>query len=589
MKQDTLFASAEELSAENQELRAQLSEANEALEAIRTGTVDALVVSGPAGNRIFSLSGAETPYRALVEEINEGALLLRRDGTILYANPRFAQLARTASEQIAASQWRRFFLPCDHGRLEKLLKVAFLNSGIREEFCLLTGSGAVVPVELSLSLLKGTQGVTFSCIIADLTERKSAEDALRQVNETLEARVHERTAELSAANDSLHREMAERERLEAAKARLAAIVEHSLDAIISAELDGTITSWNSAAEQLFGYCAEEAIGKSIALIVPPELRRREDSILDQLRRGKAVVQYDSIRLTKEGRHIPVSLTISPIRDKTGAIIGAAKIIRDISERKHAEEMLTRSKEQLEQLVQERTAKLQDTVAELEHFSYTITHDMRAPLRVMRGLGTLLMKNAATCLKSKGCLDYLTRIVDSAARMDKLITDALQYSGVLRQHLELAPVDADALLRGMLQSYPEFQSPLAEIRVEGRLPIVLGNEAALTQVFSNFLSNAVKFVRPGQKPEVHIWAEPVAGFSRFWFEDQGIGIEKEYQDKIWQMFHQLNKGIEGTGIGLALVRKAAERMGGKVGVDSEPGHGSRFWIELKEGRNPDLLS
>ena len=162
---------------------------------------------------------------------------------------------------------------------------------------------------------------------------------------------------------------------------------------------------------------------------------------------------------------------------------------------------------LEQKVRDRTAKLQETVAELEHFSYTITHDMRAPLRAMYSLGGVLLEECSACLEPTR-LEYIRQIVDAADRMDKLITDALQYSGVVRQHFEPEPVDADALLRGMLKSYPEFQPPHANIRIDSHLPVVLGNQAGLTQCFSNLLANAVKFVHPGQIPEVRVWAESV---------------------------------------------------------------------------------
>jgi signal transduction histidine kinase len=304
----------------------------------------------------------------------------------------------------------------------------------------------------------------------------------------------------------------------------------------------------------------------------------------------------------------------------------ARLQAEIIERTQAEAALRAARTELaqanaalEQKVRDRTAKLQETVAELEHFSYTITHDMRAPLRAMYSLGGVLLEECSECLNPTR-LEYILQIVDSAERMDKLITDALQYSGVVRQHLEPEPVDTDALLRGMLESYPEFQPPHANIHIDSHLPVVLGNQAGLTQCFSNLLANAVKFVHPGQIPEVRIWAESVQSpkpkaqsqpteeiavgpathntehesapstlnsqpstlnpLVRIWFEDKGIGIEKQYHDKIWQMFQQLNKGYEGTGIGLALVRKVVDRMGGKVGVESEPGHGSRFWIELK---------
>ncbi|HVM50557.1 MAG TPA: PAS domain-containing protein, partial [Candidatus Acidoferrum sp.] len=302
----------------------------------------------------------------------------------------------------------------------------------------------------------------------------------------------------------------------------------------------------------------------------------------------------------------------------GEATSIAGINVDITERKQAEQVLARSAADLERLVRERTAKLHEMVAELEHFSYTITHDMRAPLRAMRGLAELLVEECGASLTGERGA-YLRQIASSAERMDALITDALQYSLIVRGKFELEPVDADALLRGILESYPQFHPPNAQVRVANRLPVVLANKAGLTQCFSNLLGNAVKFVRPGQVPEVVVRAEPggngaarvqppapehaassplsawhlppgeapaPAPTVRICIEDKGIGIEREYQDKIWLMFQRLDKSYAGTGIGLALVRKAVERMGGRVGVESERGHGSRFWVELQQANGQE---
>ena len=179
---------------------------------------------------------------------------------------------------------------------------------------------------------------------------------------------------------------------------------------------------------------------------------------------------------------------------------------------------------------------------------------------------------------------MERISVSAARMDRLITDALEYSRSVRQELPLEEVDAGGLLRGMLDTYPELQPAKAHIQVEN-LPPVLANEAGLTQVFSNLLGNAVKFVKPGEKPEIRVRAEILADTSdsagprwvRIWVEDEGIGISKEMLPRVFDMFSRGNKSFEGTGIGLALVRKVTHRMGGRTGVESEPGKGSRFWV------------
>ncbi|MFN7139416.1 MAG: ATP-binding protein, partial [Limisphaerales bacterium] len=234
--------------------------------------------------------------------------------------------------------------------------------------------------------------------------------------------------------------------------------------------------------------------------------------------------------------------------------------------------------ELEQRVAERTATLRSTVQELEHFSYTITHDMRAPLRALRAFGQILLEEAAPNL-SEEHQDYLQRTVKAAQRMDLLIQDALNYSKLVHENFMLKPVDVGSLLEGIISSYPHFQQPNAEIQIIGRMPVVLGNEAALTQCFSNLMTNAVKFVAPGVKPRVLIRAEKGEGRVRFWFEDNGVGILPEHQERIFGMFERLSQSYEGTGIGLSLVRKAVQRMCGTVGVESALGAGSRFWIEL----------
>lgn len=268
----------------------------------------------------------------------------------------------------------------------------------------------------------------------------------------------------------------------------------------------------------------------------------------------------------------------------------AELQAEIAQRKQAEAALRTAQAQLanralqlEGLVTQRTAKLQETIGELEGFSYSITHDLRAPLRAMSSFSQVLEQGYGGKLDDAG-KDFLRRIRESANRMDKLIQDVLQYSQVLRLDLRLEHVDADKLLRGILESYQDFQEPKAEVIIEGRLPAVLGNEAALTQCFSNLLNNAIKFVAPATKPRVGISAERRGEMVRFWVTDNGIGIASQYLGKIFETFQRLETSFAGTGIGLTIVRKAVERMGGQVGVESEPGKGSRFWLELKAAAN-----
>lgn len=252
---------------------------------------------------------------------------------------------------------------------------------------------------------------------------------------------------------------------------------------------------------------------------------------------------------------------------------------DITQRRRRAELL-------EQMVAERTAKLRETVAELEAFSYSVSHDLRAPLRSMQGFAEIIFEECGEDLRPEGRL-CLERISASAERMDRLIRDVLAFSRVARTEFTLDRVNMDRLVRTVIDSYPNLQAPHANIIIRDTLPSVLGNQAALTQCFSNLLSNAVKFVAAGTQPTVRIWGETLPKTDeggtksvRIYIQDNGIGIPAESQERIFGMFQRLSTKYEGTGIGLAIVRKAIERLGGRVGLTSEPGKGSTFWIELK---------
>jgi signal transduction histidine kinase len=198
---------------------------------------------------------------------------------------------------------------------------------------------------------------------------------------------------------------------------------------------------------------------------------------------------------------------------------------------------------------------------------------------MQGFAGILEEEMGSQLNEEA-RDCLHRISQSAQRMDRLITDALSYSRAVQQHLTVVPVNLPELLQGIIHSYPSLQPPKATIRIHPELPWVMGNEAGLTQCFSNLLGNAIKFVEPGRAPEVTVRAETSGELLRIWVEDNGIGIPEQAQSRLFHMFQRVSKAYEGTGIGLALVRKVAERMGGRVGLESKPGQGSRFWIELR---------
>ena len=252
------------------------------------------------------------------------------------------------------------------------------------------------------------------------------------------------------------------------------------------------------------------------------------------------------------------------------------------DRIQAEEKIKGLNAELEERIAQRTAALRETVGELEAFSYSVSHDMRAPLRAMHGFANLLAEEySGKTLDAEG-QDYLQRISRSAARLDALIEDVLHYTRVLRGGFKMAPVDVAQLARDLLDAHPEWKSAGAEIQIVEPIPQVLASEALLAQCLTNLLSNAVKFVADGTTPRVKVHGVRRDDSVRIWIEDNGVGIPKEYQSRVFRMFERLQPAseFEGTGIGLTIVRKAAQRMEGSVGFESEDGHGSRFWVELR---------
>jgi PAS domain S-box-containing protein len=396
----------------------------------------------------------------------------------------------------------------------------------------LRADGEEFPIEASISQAEVGGKKLFTVILRDITDRKRAEEALQ---------------------------------------RQAALIDLTPTAIMVKTPEGVITLWNKGAEILYGWARDEALGRRTYELLRTEFPQPLEQLMETVRRERQW-SGELVHRARDGRELVVQSSWLAQLGPEGQLTEVLETNVDVTEHK-------RFQQELEKLVAERTAKLSETIAELEHFSYTITHDMRAPLRAMQSFGQLLGMEYQDKLDEMG-RDYLRRIIESSQRMDHLILDALNYTKVVRRELELEPVNVRELLRGMLESYIEFQMPRADIQMMEDIPLVIGNKAGLTQCFSNLLDNAVKFVEPGLVPKVRVWGEPRGEWVRLWVEDNGIGINPEEQHRIFTMFQRLSKEREGTGIGLALVQKVVARMKGTLGVESEPGKGSRFWVELK---------
>lgn len=321
----------------------------------------------------------------------------------------------------------------------------------------------------------------------------------------------------------------------------------------------------------------------------PEFSHPEDLTIDERYFNRVLAkEIDSYTLDKRfirknGEIITATISGKCVRRPDGSVDYFVVLLQDITERK-------RGAEKLEKAVAERTTSLREAVAQMEEFSYTVSHDLRAPLRGMQTYSDALLEDFGTSLPTEA-RHYLDRIAANAKRLDSMISDVLTFSRIARAELILERVALENLVRRIVEQYPGMQSPMAQIEIEP-LSDVLGHEPSLTQAISNLLTNAIKFVPPSVTPRVRIWSERNNGHVRVWVEDNGIGIEPKYHHRLFNMFERVHPDLkyEGSGVGLAIVRKATERMGGKVGIESDGTNGSRFWLEVgapKESANDKI--
>ncbi len=369
------------------------------------------------------------------------------------------------------------------------------------------------------------------------------------------------------------------ERLQAQRAALllSAIVDSSDDAIISKDLNGIITSWNKSAERLFGYTAAEAIGQSVAtLLIPADRQEEEPEILSRLRRGERVDHFETKRKRKDGTLLDISLTISPVKDPKGNIIGASKIARDITEQLRTREALHQANKRLAQ-----------SNADLEYFAYSASHDLQEPLRMVSAYSAMLRRKFADKLDEKAN-EYLGYLTEGSARMERLLRDLRAFTHVsANEGGPATEVDANAVLRETLVNLRvAIEESRAEV-ISGPLPTVRLQEFQLEQLFQNIIGNAIHY-RSGAPPRINIEAEPDGDVWKFSIQDNGIGIAAEYTETIFGMFKRLHTvaAYSGSGMGLAICQRIVERSGGSIWVESQLGRGSTFFFTLPAAERRD---
>lgn len=364
--------------------------------------------------------------------------------------------------------------------------------------------------------------------------------------------------------------------------RFRVAVESAPNALIMVDQTGKIRFVNSQTEKMFGYSRDELINQSVELLVPDRYRQEHTDFragyMAQPSARPMGVGRDLFGLKKDGQEFPIEVDLSPVKTGEGFLILSSII--DVTERKRTEREIRQLNEELEYRVKQRTAQLEAANKELESFSYSVSHDLRAPLRAIDGFARTIMEQYSAHLGDKG-IRYMNIIQSSAHKMGQLIDDLLAFSRLSRVEFEKTEIDMHELVTTVIEdlrkAYPERAIPV----ITTPLPPAWGNASMLRQVLHNLLSNAFKFTRDNPDPLIRLGAKRGEHENTYFVSDNGVGFDMRYADKIFGVFQRLHKkeDYEGTGVGLAIVQRVIHRHGGRVWAESQPGHGATFYFTL----------
>jgi PAS domain S-box-containing protein len=350
---------------------------------------------------------------------------------------------------------------------------------------------------------------------------------------------------------------------EEAQYHLSAIVQSSDDAIVSKDLDGTVRSWNPGAERLFGYSADEMIGRSIRVIIPAEHQSEEDEVLRRIRNGDRIDHFETVRRRKDGSLVPISLTVSPVLDRRGRVIGASKIARDITEKRAAEELMRSS------------------LALKDQFLGLVSHELRTPISTVVGNAQLLLRRGDR-LPTQAREEALLDIATESERLQRIIENLLALTRLeATGEVTSTPVDVSVVAREVIESMRR-RNPGREIVLgTADVPDAMADPILISLVIENLVSNALKYSPQGtpievllihneqDDPELHVL-------------DRGIGIAREDSERIFEAFYRAASGIanaEGMGLGLAVCRRVVAALGGSIRVEPRAGGGSDFSFSI----------
>ena len=514
------------------ELESRLAEAEETLQAIRTGQVDALVVSGPEGDQIFALEGADHAYRILVEEMQEGTVTFDESGLILYANRQFSSMIRMPVENIVGCRIQRF-VPLNRQAAFSALLAEVDHSRQRSELMLLTHDGAQVPVNISLNRVE-TGGIRTVCaVITDLTEQRHYEAMVKD-------------GELSRS-----------------------ILDQAAESIVVIDARGKILRISESARKLAG---RDVLLRHFDSAFPFwERDQRVDAqrLLTAARLNNGIRSLEVMLRHTDRGDSTLLLSVGPLWSNSRDLLGCVVTLTDISERKASEQAVGRQAHELERINND-----------LKQFAYAVSHDLREPIRIVANFSQLLAKKYTNRFDEQAD-EYIRHTVNAAHRLEALMDALLAYTQTAetRQTVE-APLDANDVLAKTINLLDTAITETGAHIESEPLPMLWVEEVHLQQLFQNLISNSLKY--RGDVPlRIQVTAQPGKDMWTLTVSDNGIGINPQYHEHIFGLFKRLHGGSKysGSGMGLAICQKIVERYKGRIWVESEPGRGSKFLFTL----------
>ena len=559
---------AAELARANQELRAQLEEAQDLIHAIRTGAVDALAVESPGGPRIFTLQGADQSYRALIEQMNEGALLLAENGTVLYCNASLAGLLGRPLAEVIGSAFGSLMPAAYQADWAALLRQSWQQRS-RGELPLHTPDGALVPFSVSLNVLEYNETPALAVIVTDLSAQREIE--------AIRARVAEQNALLDRQTEELKREEAARRAGEQAAAEANRTLEGIPQIAWSASPAGHNTyfnaRWAEYAEARNGRSRTEWLNSTVH---PDDLPAATASWQQCLATGQPLEVQCRLR-NAAGTYRWMLGRALPSRNEQGEIVQWIGTYTDIHEYRLALERIDEAQREL-RYNNEQLTRLN---VDLDSFIYVASHDLKAPISNIEGLlSVLLQELPAVPAQSPEVQQVLALMEDSVNRFKRTIDQLTEVSKLQKEHAPAsAPVDLAAVFYAVqLDLEPLIRSTGAALELEVQAaPWVSFSEKNLRSVIFNLLSNALKYRDPARPPLVQVRARPDADGVVLEVQDNGLGLAAAHQAQLFGMFQRFHDHVEGSGIGLYMVKKMVENAGGRITVDSELGRGTTFWV------------